>query len=301
MPVHLPAIPRRRFLKGAFAAGTGLLLPRHSWAREPSADPNHFLLLADTHICHNRDLKHRGVKLVESMERVVREVLALPSRPVAGAIIAGDCAFSRGTSGDYATIRKVIEPLRRIGMPMHIALGNHDNRERFSAAFPEAKLDGPLMPGKYTSVLETPHVNWFLLDSLEVDSTTGQLGKAQLEWLAKSLDARPDKPALVMTHHNPEPLIKHHGLLDTEALFRVIMPRKQVKAYFYGHTHCWRVGQQAGIQLVNLPTAAYTFDPTQPRGFVTAKLRPDGAALVLHTLDPKHPNHGQKINLKWRA
>ena len=73
------------------------------------------------------------------------------------------------------------------------------------------------VPGKYISVLETPHANWFLLDSLEKPSAKhdsagkdkadlfnvrfqginsgrwcpGSLGKAQLAWLGKALDARP--------------------------------------------------------------------------------------------------------------
>ena len=61
------------------------------------------------------------------------------------------------------------------------------------------------------------------------------------------------------------------------------------------------MGQQAGVHLVNLPAVAWLFDQTQPRGFVTSQLRPDGATLVLHALDHNHPKHGEKIELKWRT
>jgi 3',5'-cyclic-AMP phosphodiesterase len=55
------------------------------------------------------------------------------------------------------------------------------------------------------------------------------------------------------------------------------------------------------MHLVNVPAVAWLFDKTQPRGFVTARLRPDGATLVLHALDHQHAKHGETIDLKWRA
>ena len=69
-----------------------------------------------------------------------------------------------------------------------------------------------------------------MLDSLEATlSTPGLLGQEQLDWLAAALDANPGKPALVLLHHNPATSGHVGGLKDTEALFEVIRPRKQVK------------------------------------------------------------------------
>ncbi len=306
MPIHLPPIDRRRFLAGTLAAGTGLLLPRQLPAQEePPIDPNLWVLLADIHIGHPHDKKRRGVRPAEKLEQAVREILALSPRP-AGVIVAGDCAFLHGESGDYVMIGKLIGPLRRAGVPIHFALGNHDNRERFLAAFPEAKKQAAIDPGKfgkYVSVLETPHANWFLLDSLEkTDFTPGLMGEAQLAWLAKALDARPDKPALVLAHHNPNIKGKFPaGLKDTEALLKVLMPRKQAKAYFYGHTHCWNIGRRTDLHLVNIPATAWLFNKSQPRGFITVQLRSDVATFELHALDRKHAKHGEKIDLKWRT
>ena len=89
---------------------------------------------------------------------------------------------------------------------MHLVLGNHDQRENFWAAFPEAK---PALPAadRHAAVVETPLANWFLLDSLyKTNVTPGLLGAAQLQWLAKALDAHADKPALLVAHHNLEGL-----------------------------------------------------------------------------------------------
>jgi 3',5'-cyclic-AMP phosphodiesterase len=89
-------------------------------------------------------------------------------------------------------------------------------------------------------------------------------------------------------------------LTDTGAFLKVILPRKQVKAYFYGHTHFWGLTALSGVHLVNLPVMAWPFDPSQPRGYVTLRLRPDGTTLVLHALDHNDARNGQKIELAWR-
>ena len=140
-----------------------------------------------------------------------------------------------------------------------------------------------------------------MLDSLEETlSTPGLLGRAQLDWLAGALDANRDKPALVMIHHNPG-LTGNVGLKDTSAFFAVIRPRKQVKAYIFGHTHAWNVWQdQSGIHLINLPPVAYVFEPGQPAGWVHAMLEREGMQLELRCVDPAHNSQGQIVKLQWR-
>ncbi len=238
------------FWPAALAAGAGVvLLPRSGQSREPAADPNHFVLLADTHVAGRRDLWNRGVQPAKNLELAAAEIRALESRP-AGAIVAGDCAFMHGEADDYATFRELVKPLRQAGLPIHLALGNHNQRERLLAAFPEVKSRAAVAPQtlqKCVSVVESPQANWFLLDSLDKTNTNkGLLGEGQLAWLAKALDARPERPALVLAHHNPEPLLNIHGLTDTAALFKVLKPRKQVKAYFFGHTHRWSLSRAEG-------------------------------------------------------
>jgi 3',5'-cyclic-AMP phosphodiesterase len=311
-------ITRRRFLAGSLAAGAGLLLPRPLRAAAPAADPNRWALLADTHIWEDREKLHNGVKPADHFVQVTREILALDPRP-AGLLIAGDCVFLDGHAADYAVLADVVKPLRAAGIPLHFLLGNHDNRENFWAAFPEEKKGtvpicrngpegashkwglspfSPLVPGRQVEIVETPHANWFLLDSLEkTHSTPGLLGKEQLGWLGKTLDARADKPALVVAHHT---LDEVGGLKDSPALMKVLLPRKHVKAYIFGHSHIWHVSAKEGLHLVNLPAVAWVFDKSQPLGWVDMQLRAKGAQLVLNTLDKKHPKCGQRVDLKWR-
>jgi len=315
MPITLPPISRRRFVAGSLAALGAGMLPR-AWAfatDTANADPNRLALLSDTHIAADPATLGRKINMTDQLRQVVGEVLKL-SPPPANVLLNGDFAFDTGQSADYASGVKLLEPLRKAGMPIHIGLGNHDNRERFLAALPEeAKRPAPLKDTKHVMRLETPHANWVILDSLDVTKQTpGQLGGDQLAWLAKTLDANADKVNLVMVHHNPAPppppgqtepdKSKVPGLIDTAALFDVLSRRKQAKALIFGHTHRWSHEQRDdGLHLINLPTTAYVFSPEQPSGWTDAQLQDNGATFELHTLDAKHAWAGQRLNLTWRG
>jgi Icc protein len=302
MPIHLPPLSRRQFLTGSLAAGAGLLLGDRLLADASSVDANRFVLLADIHIWEHRDRDVRGIRPATNFLLARQEFLALAPRPAA-AIVAGDCVFDQGQAADYAVLAELVQPIRQAGLSLHLVLGNHDNRENLYATFPDARPSGtPPVVDKHIAVLETPNANWFLLDSLhKTKYTPGRLGTEQLDWLARALDARPDKPALVVAHHYPDQKPKTSGLEDTQALFDVLLPRKQVKAYVFGHSHRWAHQVQDGFHLVNLPTPAWIFDETQPRGWVDARLRPDGASLTLHALDKTHKANAQTLELTWRT
>jgi len=296
MPMYLPPISRRQFLAGSLAAGARLLLPPGAWAAQRAVNPSRWVLLSDTHVWERREGVYRGTKPAANLAQAVREILALDPRP-AGILHVGDSAYQEGRAADYAMLRELIAPVRAAGIPMHIILGNHDQRANFRAAFPKAK--SPPDCDRQVAVVPGREANWFLLDSLDkTNATPGRLGKPQLDWLARALDARPEKPAILLAHHD---LGSSRGLQDTAGLLEVVAARKHVKAYFFGHTHAWGVGNLKDLDLVNVPTTAWTFDPFQPRGWVDVALGERGAALVLQSLDPKHSKHGQRVELKWKA
>jgi 3',5'-cyclic AMP phosphodiesterase CpdA len=214
------------------------------------------------------------------------------------AIVTGDYAISWGNHADYKMLHESISRLSKAGMSCRFAMGNHDTRRPFMDEFPHARelADQEAKSlGKYVYVYETALANWFFLDSLhEGDRNLGVLGEAQLKWLAEALDARRDKPALVIGHHNPS---LRSDLRDTAAFYEVIVPRKQVKAYIYGHTHCWGLAKHEGIHLVNVPTVSAWKDAEQPRGFLTADLHSNRMAVTLHTVGRKETKEHE---LAWR-
>ncbi len=275
-----------------------------SVAAAPRSDDEAWILLSDTHIAADPELDARGVNMAANLKRTVAQVLKVGQKPY-GVMINGDCAYLDGQMDDYATLLRLIQPLRDHSVQVHMTLGNHDDRKAFRGAVAGAG-DEPPMKEKHVAVISSARMNWVLLDSLDkVNQVSGLLGEEQLGWLDRALRMAPDKPTAVMVHHNPAPFQiegnKVSGLADSGALFEVLAKhRKKVFAHFYGHTHNWSVerDEKTGIHLVNLPPVAYTFNKDRPNGWVAARMSEKGLELELRCLNPNHPEHRQKVLLE---
>ncbi len=299
----MDAISRRSFLSGtAFSLGAWVLLPATGRA-DGEVDPSRFILMADTHVCGDRNAREHDCNPDETIQRAVKEILELAPRP-AGVIVAGDCVYLHGLKPDYEALDEFLQPLRKAGIPLLLAMGNHDNRENFQSVFPDAAiLHGAELKGRKAAVIETPYADWYLLDSCKATHhTPGQFGEEQLSWLAARLDKAPAKPALLVAHHYPKTAADDNGLEDTDAFLNLIAPRKQVKGYIFGHSHAWSVKQREdGLHLVNLPANAWLFKEECPRGFVDAQLQENSCTLILHCLNRDDKRHGEKHTLDWRT
>jgi 3',5'-cyclic AMP phosphodiesterase CpdA len=298
MPLTLQPLSRRQFLASSIAAAAAATTsPLRAFA--PDADPNRFALLADTHIAGDPAKVLRGVNMFDHFQQAAKAMGQLDQLPSA-VMVAGDCALTSGEAEDYATLVKLVRPLREAGLPVHFALGNHDHRQRFWDAFP--RDEPPPIDQKHLTLLSTPRANWFLLDSLDKTNVTpGLLGDAQRNWLIEALEQASDKPALLVLHHNPDHRPKPSGLVDTRELLELASKQTNVKAVFFGHSHRWNVAQHEDVHLVNLPAVSYVFSKGMPSAWVDAQLTEDGAKLRLNSLQPDHPQHGETVELKWQA
>jgi len=301
MPITLNPISRRQFIAGSAAAGLGLLVSSDLLAADEAVDPHRLALLSDIHIAADPATINKDVVMYDHLAHVIGEVVALDPKP-ACAIVNGDCAYLHGEVADYQTLLKPLGSMRERGLPLHLSMGNHDNRDHLWKTVAESESHVEPLPDRQVMILEFPRANLFLLDSLDqTNHTPGVLGEKQLQWLATTLDARMEKPSLVMVHHNLDEKEKPTGLTDTKALLDVLIPRRNVKALFYGHTHVWEIANRSGLHCINLPAVAYVFKAGQPSGWVDAHLLESGISLELHTIDPAHPKHGDKVELTWRA
>jgi Icc protein len=304
MPLHIDSNPpselsRRRFFVWAGLAGATISLANAHGA-EDADKPTRVALLSDTHIDGDSAKVMRMVNMSEHLTKAWEQVQE-GSRRLSAAIIHGDVACLKGLAGDYQQVAKLLIPAGKTALPIHFMMGNHDDRDVFRETL-KATTTSPL-DSHHVSILKTPHANWFTLDSLEkVNVTPGKLGAAQLEWLTAALDAHAELPAIISVHHNPVfPGDKVGGIQDTTDLFKVLVPRKQVKAVFYGHTHVWNQKVHEGIHLVNLPPVAYVFAADKPSGWVEAAVSKGGIELMFHGVGPKHEAHGKKLELTWRT
>jgi hypothetical protein len=301
MPFTLPQLSRRAFLKrAALAAAAATVAPySHAGLFGKSRDKHTVFFLSDVHIAADPATKHNNVNMADNLAACVHEIAGWPVSPEMF-ITNGDLAFAYGKPEDYATFGPLIHPLRSLA-PLHLSLGNHDDRENFWDAFPQDASRLKSVPRKQVAVVSTDRANWFLMDSLDVTAhTPGEAGAAQLDWLDLELSSRREKPAIVVCHH-PLDATGLMGLKDTLELEPLLTRHRQVKAFIFGHTHNWNIAQHpSGIHLINLPQVAYPFQPGRPSGWVRATLARDGIELELRCLDHHHPEQGQTVNLKWR-
>jgi len=324
MPITLAACDRRAFAGGLLATG----LSAAGWeaagrratgcgerepelaAAEPPAessekpvDADRWTLLSDLHIAADPRATRHGFRPADHLARVIERISAVPTRP-AHVLVNGDCAHLTGEPGDYATLMKMLEPLRSAGMPIHLTLGNHDRRDAFREGLGAVRRAASPLDSHEVAVIETTRADWIMLDSLErIDELPGRLGRKQLAWLDAELARRADKPAIIAVHHPPEfvPLPDRIGLVDTWPLLEVIGRRRRVKAVLFGHLHNWTRAEIGGVHYVGLPATAYPFAPDRPLGWVEAELGDDGLKLERRCLDSKRAEHGEQVELPWRT
>ena len=253
-------------------------------------------ILSDTHIPVNPDDGHRDFSPQENLRRVTPQVVE--SKPQI-AIVNGDAARLDGQAADYEVLRKLLQPIAAVA-PIHIGLGNHDDRGNFYQVFPaDAESNvAQSVKGKHVSVIETPVARFVVLDSLlYVNKVAGLLGKSQREWLKTYLPTVTDKPIALFVHHT---LNDGDGsLLDADRLFGIIKPHKQVKAIFYGHSHRYEVLEQAGVRLINLPAVGYNFSDDQPVGWVDAVFDSKGVSMTLRSIGGNESNNGKTTDVRW--
>ncbi len=302
MPFHLTDQSRREFLvtttAGLVACSTGSL-----FANEHSIDEDIVYLLNDTHVGE----KHpSNSKIPTNLRQVVSELVKRQQKPSA-VLINGDLALYDGQPGDYRHFAKLIRPLQDAKISLHLTLGNHDNRQTFYDVMKEEQPENPVVKSRHISVVKTKFANFFLLDSLTKTMVTqGTLGDKQLDWLSKALDKHADKPAIIVTHHNPilggDPKHFPGGLIDSKRLWKILASRKHVKVYIHGHIHHRSFAEHQGIHIVNTPAISYVRNPKKSTtGWTVAKLTANSMQLTTRTNDEKHQWNNNETLLKWRS
>jgi 3',5'-cyclic-AMP phosphodiesterase len=300
MPLHLSSASRREFivqLAGAVIFGSALRA--ESGAR---VDPNRIAILNDTHI---GGLHPENSPIPTHLRETVAWLVGRERHPAA-VVINGDLALNDGRAGDYEYFAKLIAPLREAGIPVHLTLGNHDDRDVFYKVLKSEKhADAPVV-SRHMSVIPLAKANLFLLDSLKgTHVMQGLLGREQLAWLGRMLDAHPTKPALVFAHHNPrlggEEKYFAGGLEDSDQLWDLLVSRAHVKAYLHGHIHHRNYSQHRGIHILDMPATSFVLNPAKSTtGWTMAQLTDRSGEFTTLTHLKGHPWNGAVKKLAWR-
>lgn len=184
-----------------------------------------------------------GIERLRAVGDYVRRAQITPEV----ALVTGDL-IQRGRPGAYRMLRDELAALQRtIAAPVLTVLGNHDD--------PDAAV---LLAGH-----ERGHYRTVILDALRVillDSSSGELGAAQREWLAEQLRAPHGEGTIIALHHpplgSPLPTLAKAGLRDAEAFFDII-EGTDVRGVLAGHFHHPLAAQSRSIPIFVGPSLAY--------------------------------------------
>ncbi len=186
--------------------------------------------LSDLHIGGNEN----GVDPIPRLEAVVEAVRALPNRPDA-VLVSGDLTDDGGDES-YRVARAM---LARLGAPLHVLPGNHDDRGRIRAAF-DLPGEGD-EPVNYS--VDVGKLRLVLFDSNLPGRDPGSYDADRLAWLERELAARPEQPTVLSVHHPPLATgISEWDAInldrrDRDALGEVVGRHPQLRAIVGGHLH----------------------------------------------------------------
>ncbi|PYE84884.1 metallophosphoesterase [Pseudoroseicyclus aestuarii] len=232
-----------------------------------------------------------------SMDRALEAMRRIDPAPDF-AVLSGDLT-NRGDEGSYALLA---ERLEGIGVPLILALGNHDKRPAFRAVF-TGYPGGGEDPLDYDMVLAGHHV--ITLDTSEPGRTGGTLEDAQLEGLEATLARHPELPKLLVLHHMPKLDPRRPAdwtSLDAATSDRLaaLLAPHEVTAILSGHVHANRVALWHGIPVVITMGQHATIDPLEREalrivpgtGLALCDLLPHGLSV---TYIPLHPAETMRL------
>jgi 3',5'-cyclic-AMP phosphodiesterase len=169
---------------------------------------------------------------------------ALAQHPDTEAIVITGDLSDWGDRADYERLRARIAALP---VPVHLAIGNHDDRPTFLEVFPElADADGHVQtrfPLSFGSGI--------VIDTWGPKSHAGFFCATRRAWLDAALAAA-SEPVFIFMHHNPVPThvvpIDQIMLRDADAFGEVIAAHRQRIAHiFFGHCHLALCGSLHGV------------------------------------------------------
>jgi 3',5'-cyclic-AMP phosphodiesterase len=229
--------------------------------------------LTDCHIAPVGALLGGRIDTAETLRQVVEHINNI--RPLPDLVLATGDLTNDGQQVEYERLGEILSTLT---IPVFPIPGNHDDRVKLRALFPDT-----LPPGGANDPIDYV-VDAFALRLIGLDTTTpgqngGALRQSQLSWLDHQLRSAPDRPTLIFQHHPP--FISGIDWMDSEPFTGVteyaqmLSNHTNVEAVVCGHLHraihrrfggtvasCW---PSTGVQLaLALQGEPYQLTPEPP-------------------------------------
>ncbi len=178
-------------------------------------------------------------------------------------VITGDLTHW-GEAAAYASLR---EALRALPMPVLPLIGNHDNRDRFCAAFPDVPCDeaGFVQWIRDSSVGRFIFLDTVISDVSQGRKSAGYFDSGRLKWLRKQLDvSKTDAVQVFLFMHHPPfgvgiSAFDEINIVSDDALTfgALLLEYTHIRHLFFGHIHRPISGSWHGIPFSTLPATAH--------------------------------------------
>lgn len=220
--------------------------------------PLKFVVLSDLHLAapgvpvNGLDT---GARTAGALEVILRD-----HADAAFVLLAGDLA----DQGEVAAYHHLHGLLARLPMPVHITLGNHDDRAAFLTVFGEGRDDPQ---GRVSATIDAAGHRIILLDTTEPGLVGGRLCQGRLEWLAARLDEAADRPVIIVQHHHANPLflpVDRIILENADDYLAVLKRHPDVRQVIAGHVHLPTAALWKGIPMTTLAGSHYSVSPQVP-------------------------------------
>jgi 3',5'-cyclic-AMP phosphodiesterase len=213
--------------------------------------------LSDTHVTSGANL-HGDVDSLANLAAILASVEQSGTRPDL-LLFTGDLA-DKGEPEAYRRFRATVEPYaRRMGAPVLLVIGNHDEREAFRTHL----LDGGPPGETIDQVLDIGGLRVIALDSTVPGRPHGELRDEQLEWLAAELAAPAAHGTVIALHHPPiGGPAEFGGIVTLHGAGRLadVVKGTDTLMIVAGHTHHASAGALAGIPVWVATATAYQMD-----------------------------------------
>lgn len=192
-----------------------------------------FIHFTDTHLVPRGEMLH-GLNPCERLDACIDDI----NRNHGDAdlcVLTGDLAHVAQPKA-YEDLKACLAKLR---VPIHLLVGNHDQRDRLLAEFPDMPQDSD---GFLQTAVDTSAGRFLMLDTVEQGKGWGSYCDARLAWLRQELDQSRDKPVYLFMHHPPFdvgiPCIDRIGLgADGGRIGDVVSDFDNIRHLFFGHVH----------------------------------------------------------------
>lgn len=217
-----------------------------------------FVVMSDLHVMPEGETSvtlDTGQRLEQAADAVIARYA-----DVDFCIIAGDLVDA-GQSAAYERLKAV---LARLPIPVHITLGNHDDRPTFLSVFGDGFAGET---GKVDKVVDAGGYRIVLLDSSEPGRVDGVLTNAQIAWLRQRLAEALDRPVIVILHHNANALhieSDNIRILEPDAFIAALKTHPDIRQVIAGHVHLTSTATWHGLPFTTLAGGHYSVSIDQP-------------------------------------